>query len=73
MKSGATVSDAEIDCESTGRREGVLEAANSEAGRSYAASIQETERMELAGELGVAEFDKVIAGIRARREARRRG
>lgn len=28
--------------------------------------------MELAGELGVAEFDKVIAGIRARREARRR-
>lgn len=73
MKSGATVSDAEIDRESTGRREGVLEAANSATGRSYAASIQETERMELTGELGVAEFDKVIAGIRARREARRRG
>ena len=29
--------------------------------------------MELAGELGVAELDRVIAGIRARREARRRG
>ncbi len=43
MKSGATASDAEIDREFTGRREGVLEAANSATGRSYAASIQETE------------------------------